>query len=119
VKAEVNAQITKCQVSVGPNMAVVPLLGYLTFWMYKHITLKFKHQELVRKLPDAEAQLRQLFRVPCNTENVAGYAPVSVVESDEWKAVVNTVQENRANNCKALSGKTLYSALYGHVHSYP
>jgi hypothetical protein len=27
--------------------------------------------------------------------------------------IVNTVEENHVNFCKALSGKTIYSALYG------
>jgi hypothetical protein len=29
-----------------------------------------------------------------------------------WNFIISTVQENRTNFCKALSGKTLYSALY-------
>jgi hypothetical protein len=94
-------------------MAVVPLLGYQKFWKYKCKTLKLEYQELVGKHPDAEAQLRQLFRVFCDIEDVAGYAPASVGESDKWTAIVNTVEENCVNYCKAFSGKTLYSTLYG------
>jgi hypothetical protein len=36
-----------------------------------------------------------------------------VGKSHDWISIVNTVEENRANYCKALSGKPLYSALYG------
>jgi hypothetical protein len=54
-----------------------------------------------------------LFKVLCDFEDVAEYAPPSVGESEEWTDVVNTVEENRVNFCKALHGKTLYSALYG------
>jgi hypothetical protein len=39
---------------------------------------------------------------------MAGYAPASEGESDKWSAIVNTVEENRVNYCKALSGKTLH-----------
>jgi hypothetical protein len=48
-----------------------------------------------------------------NIEDMAGYTPASVGESEQWSSIVNTVEENRANFCKALSGKTLYSALHG------
>jgi hypothetical protein len=44
---------------------------------------------------------------------VAGYNSASVGDSEEWTAIVNTVEENRVNYYKALSEKTLYSALYG------
>jgi hypothetical protein len=44
---------------------------------------------------------------------VAGYTPASVGESQAWNFIISTVEENRANYCKALSGKTHYSALYG------
>jgi hypothetical protein len=63
--------------------------------------------------PDAEQQLRQLFKVLCDIEDVAGYTPASVGESEQWSSIVSTVEENCANFCKALSGKTLYRALYG------
>jgi hypothetical protein len=54
-----------------------------------------------------------LFKVLCDIEDVAECAPPSVGESEEWTDIVNTVEENRVNFCKALHGKTLYSALYG------
>jgi hypothetical protein len=44
---------------------------------------------------------------------VAGYTPASVGESQAWNFIISTVEENRTKFCKALSGKTLYSALYG------
>jgi hypothetical protein len=36
-----------------------------------------------------------------------------VGESEEWTDIVNMVEENCVNFCKALHGRTLYSALYG------
>jgi hypothetical protein len=65
---------------------------------------------LVGKHPDAEVQLCQLFKVLCDIEDVAEYAPPSVGETEEWADIVNTVEENF---CIALHGRTLYSALYG------
>jgi hypothetical protein len=54
-----------------------------------------------------------LFKALRDIEDVAGYTPASVGESQDWNFIVSTVEENRANYCKALSEKTLYSALYG------
>jgi hypothetical protein len=44
---------------------------------------------------------------------VAGYTPAAVGDSAEWTATVSAAEENRTKFCKALSGKTLFSALYG------
>jgi hypothetical protein len=49
----------------------------------------------------------------CTIEEVAGYTPTAVEESAEWTAVGTTKEENWASYCKALSGKTPFSALYG------
>jgi hypothetical protein len=56
--------------------------------------------------------LKQLFKVLCDIEFVAGYTPASVGYSDQWSSIVNTAEDNRHNFCKALGGKTLYTALY-------
>jgi uncharacterized protein with NRDE domain len=76
-------------------MPVVRLLGYKTFWMRKHKTLKAEFQDLMSKHPDTEAQLWQLFGVLCDTEEVAGYTPPTVGESDKWTEIMNTVEENQ------------------------
>jgi hypothetical protein len=54
-----------------------------------------------------------LHKILCDIEDVAGFTPVAVGESERWSSIVNTMEENRANICKPLSGKTLYSGLYG------
>jgi hypothetical protein len=51
--------------------------------------------------------------VLCNLEDVAGYTPAVIRESAEWAAIVRAAEENQTNFCKALSGKILFSALYG------
>jgi hypothetical protein len=58
-------------------MADVPLPGYQKFWKDKKTTLRAEHQSLVAKYPNAETQLKQLFRILCDIEVVAGYTTFS------------------------------------------
>jgi hypothetical protein len=46
-------------------------------------------------------------------KDVAGHIPASVGENEEWAAIVNAAEENRASYCKGLHGWPLSSALYG------
>jgi hypothetical protein len=94
-------------------MAAVPVPGYQAFWADKRASLEAEYKTLVGKFPDADTQYRQLYTTLCAIEDVAGCAPGVVGESAEWTAVVSDAEENRANYCKALSGKTLLSAMYG------
>jgi hypothetical protein len=94
-------------------MAGAPVPGYQEFWADKRASLEAEYKTLVGKYPDADTQYRQLYRTLCAIEDVAGYAPAVVGESAEWTAVVSAAEENRASYCKALSGKTLLSAMYG------
>jgi hypothetical protein len=94
-------------------MADIPVPGYQAFWTEKRKTLKAETKRLLSQSPDADTQLKQLFKVLCDIEDVAGYTPASVGDSPQWSSIVNSAEENRRNFCKALDGKTLYSALYG------
>jgi hypothetical protein len=94
------------------NMADVTLPRYTKFWKDKRTTSRAEHQSLVAKYPDADAQLKELFKILCDIEVMAGHAPASVGESVEWTLIVNTAEDNRASYCKALNGKPLFSALY-------
>jgi hypothetical protein len=94
-------------------MAAVPVPGYQAYWADKRQTSKSEYQQLVAQFPDADAQLKQLFKLLCDIEDVAGYTPASVGDSDQWSSIVNTAEENQLNPCKALTGKILFSALYG------
>jgi hypothetical protein len=76
------------------------------------LAAQLEYQKLVGQYPDKEAQLRQLFKVLCDIQGMAGYTPASVGESHDWTSTINTVKERCTNYCKALFGKTLYSALY-------
>jgi hypothetical protein len=94
-------------------MADISVLGYQAFWTDKRRTLKSEYQRLIGQFPDADTQLKQLFNILCDIEDVAGYIPASVSGSEQWSSIVSTTEENRQNYCKALTGKTLFSALYG------
>jgi hypothetical protein len=63
-------------------------------------------QTLVQQYPDAEAQLKQLFKVLGDIEGVTGHRPASVGKSVEWAAIVNAAVENGVHYYKALHGKT-------------
>jgi hypothetical protein len=60
-----------------------------------------------------DTQLKQLFKVLGDIEDVAGHTPASMGDSEQWPAIINSAEENRQNFCKALTGKTLVSTLYG------
>jgi hypothetical protein len=64
-------------------MADIPVPGYLEFWIEQRKALKPEYKRLLSQSPDADAQLKQLFKVLCDIENVAGYTPASVGDSDQ------------------------------------
>jgi hypothetical protein len=94
-------------------MAAVPVPEYQAYWADMRRTLKSEYQQLVAQFPAADAQLKQMFKLLCDIEDVAGYAPASVGDSEQWSSIVNAAEDNQTNFCKALTGKTLFSALYG------
>jgi hypothetical protein len=94
-------------------MAAAPVPGYQAFWAEKRASLEAEYKTLIGKYPDADTQYRLLYSALCALEDVVGYTPAAVGESEEWTAVVSAAEENRANYCKALTGETLFSALYG------
>jgi hypothetical protein len=57
--------------------------------------LKSEYRQLLGQFPDADAQLKQLFKVLCDIEEVAGYTPAPVGESEKWSSIVNVAEENR------------------------
>jgi hypothetical protein len=101
------------EVCILPKMAEDPVPGHQAFWAKKCASLQSEYPAFIEKYPEADTQYRKLLKVLCTTEDVAGSTPTAVGESEEWTAVVSTTEENLASYCKALSGKTLFSALYG------
>jgi secreted trypsin-like serine protease len=57
--------------------------------------------------------VQQVYKALSDIENLAGWAQAKVAESSEWTPIVNSAEENRANFCKVLDGKSLLSTLYG------
>jgi hypothetical protein len=53
-------------------MADIPVPGYQAFWTTARKSIKGEFQRLVGQHPDAEEQLRQLFKILCDIEDVAG-----------------------------------------------
>jgi hypothetical protein len=94
-------------------MADIPVPGYQTFWTDICNKLKSEYQQLIREFPDADAQLKQLFQVIRDIEELTRYTPASVGGSEQWSSIISMAEENRQNFCKILNGKNLLNALYG------
>ena len=109
-KTEVREHETR---TVVPIMVAIPVPGYRTHWTTKRQTLKSQYQQPVGEFPEAEAQLKQLLQVLRDIEDVAGCTPAPVGDSEQWSSIVSETDENGQNYCQALTGKTLFSALYG------
>jgi hypothetical protein len=62
-------------------MANIP--GYKALWTNSRKIFMAEFQRLVVQHPDAEEQLRQLFEVLRDVEDVAGYTPKSIGESQD------------------------------------
>jgi hypothetical protein len=94
-------------------MAGTPVLQYQAFWAERRASLQSEYQVLIKQYPDVDTQYRLLYKTVCNIEDVAGCTPAAVGESTEWTAIVNAAEDNRASDCKVLSGKILLSTLHG------
>jgi hypothetical protein len=91
-------------------MADVPVPGYRKFWTEERTSLKAEYQVLITKHPDADAHLKQLLKILCDTEDVAGYT-----QGADWSSIVNTAEEIRANYCKALTGEPHLVPCTAHI----
>jgi hypothetical protein len=74
-------------------MAVAPVPGYQAFWAEKRASLQVEYKTLIGNYLDADTQYRQLFKMLCNIEDVAGYTPAVVGESAELTAIVSAAEE--------------------------
>jgi hypothetical protein len=59
-------------------MANVPVPGYQAFLTNKRKTLEAEYQKLVRQYTNLQAQPKQLIKVLCDIEDMAGYTPALV-----------------------------------------
>jgi hypothetical protein len=71
-------------------MADVPVPGFKKFWSGDQSTSKSEYPGLVNKYPDSDGLIKQVYKVLCDIEDLAGYTPPSVGESNEWTSVVIT-----------------------------
>jgi hypothetical protein len=94
-------------------MAAAPVPGYQAFWAEKRASLQAEYKTLI-----GYTRYRQLFKVLCNIEDVAGYTPAVVWESAEWTATVSAAEENRTKFCKALSGQDFVQCTVWNIYSH-
>jgi hypothetical protein len=92
-------------------MADIPVPGYQAFWTGTCSKITSEYQQLIGQFSDTDSQLKPLFKVIRDVEEMARYTPASVGESQQWSSNVSTAEENRQNFCKTLTGQTLHSAL--------
>jgi hypothetical protein len=58
-------------------MAGVSVPAYQLFWTDKLLLLKTQYKDIANKCADAAPTMQQLFKVFCDTENVANSTPIS------------------------------------------
>jgi hypothetical protein len=95
-------------------MADIPMPGYQAFWTDTYNKLEYQQQ--TGQFPDADAQLKQLFKVIRNIEEMAKYTPASVGESEQWSTIVSTAEENRTS-AKSSMGRTCLMPCMAHTQS--
>jgi hypothetical protein len=93
-------------------MMDIPVLGFWKYWTQKLASVKCECYAIMNRYPDAAYIVQEVYKVLSDIENLAGCTLAEVGEISEWTPVVNSVEENRANFCKAVDGKLLFSALY-------
>jgi hypothetical protein len=94
-------------------MTDIPVTGYQAFWTETCNKLKSEYKQLIGQFPNANTQLKQLFKLIRDIEVMARHTPASVGESEQWSSIVSMAEENGQNFCKAFTGKALFSALHG------
>jgi hypothetical protein len=94
-------------------MADVPEQGFRKYWRQKLSLHKAQCHDIKNKYPEAASVAQQVYKVLSDIEILARFTPARVGQSSDWKTIVNSAEENRANFCKAADGKPLFSAPYG------
>jgi hypothetical protein len=68
---------------------------------------------ITKKYPEAGLVVQLVHKELNEIETIAGCTPAKMGENPEWTTIVISMEVNRANFCKGLDGKPLFSALYG------
>jgi hypothetical protein len=74
--------------------------------------LKSECHAITNKYPEAASLVQQIYKVFCDIGNLVRCTPAKVRESFEWTSIVNSAEKNRANFCKGLDEKPLFSFFY-------
>jgi hypothetical protein len=79
--------------------------------------IKSEYQQLIGQFPDADAQLKQLFTVIRDIQEMVKYTTAWVGQSEQWSYIVSRAEENMQNFCKVLDGKDLFRACMARIQS--
>jgi hypothetical protein len=93
-------------------MADVTESGFRKYWRQKLSSRKSQCHDITNNYPEATSVVQQVYKVLSDIEILAKCTPAKVGESSEWTSIVSSVEDNRANFCKILEGKPLFSSLY-------
>jgi hypothetical protein len=94
-------------------MADVSEPGLRKYRRQKLSSLKTDRHAITNKCPEASSVVQQVHKVLCDIEILAECTSTEVWESCQWTIIENSAEENRANFCKVLDLKQLFSALCG------
>jgi hypothetical protein len=82
----------------------------LKYWTQRLASLNSQSHVITNKFPEGGAVVQEVHKALNDTEILAGCTPAKAGEGSEWIAVVNSAEASRANFCKDLNGKPLFSA---------
>jgi hypothetical protein len=85
----------------------------IRYWLNERHALESCFKTTIQKYPDTESVLQQVYDLLGSIASLTKSTPDCVVNSDSWKNIVSNAKEARVNLCRALEGKSRYSALYG------
>jgi hypothetical protein len=88
-------------------------VDYVRYWLNERHALDSCFKNTIQKYPESEAVLHQVHDLLGSIASLTKSTPDPVVNSDSWKNIVSSALEARVNLCRALDGKSRYSALYG------
>jgi arabinogalactan endo-1,4-beta-galactosidase len=93
-------------------VADVPTPEFQIYWTQELLSLKSECHAITNKYPKAASVVQQGRKILSDIEKPDRHQ-LKWGKSSEWSSIVNSAEENRANICKNLDRKPLFSALYG------
>jgi hypothetical protein len=102
------------EMRITPKMADISVPGYHAFWTDTCNKLKSEYQQLIGQFPDTDSQLKLLFKVMREIEEMPRCTPTSVGDSEQCSSIVSTAEENRKNYYNLLY--TMYGTYTVALH---